>query len=305
MRSLSLLMLLSGAATLACSGTPAPPPTPAAPPAVAPVVLPPMPTLPAAPVATAPLPTDMAFYYTRPIVEADLTGKSLRELTLLRNTVYARAGNPFRKKWLDSYFRAQAWYQPRAQMDESLLTALDRANAATVARYEASLTRVTLGTRLGQLMEGLKGSTSIKDDDLIELVLLSRASGDDLTQTAASWEVTLPERIHTLIDVTPLDDPKMLTRQLAVEDLRDLSKRDLRLLRNTIYARHGREFKSPTLEGYFGRMEWYKADPAYTDARLSDLDRRNITLVQSVEDSIGGPMTEHEQQTAESWFDGA
>ncbi len=297
-----LVILVFASIALGCSGGPTSSPAPAVPPA--PVALPSMPTIPE-PVVVAPIPTDMTFYFTRPIVQSDVDGKTLRELTLMRNTIYARAGNPFRKRWLDGYFRAQSWYQPKAQMDEAVLSPLDRTNAAFVARYEAGLTRVVLGTRLGRYGERLKGQETLSDDDLIEVVLLARASGEDLVQWAANWEITVPARIHTLVEVTPLDDPKMLDRQLAVEDLRDLSKRDLRLLRNMVYARHGREFKSPTLQGYFARMEWYRPDPAFTEARLSELDQRNVKLIQSVEDSIGGPMTEHEQQTAESWFDGA
>src|SRR5262245_25089010 len=57
------------------------------------------------------------FYYTREITQQDLDGRSLRELTLMRNTIYARAGNRFRKKWLNDYFSAQPWYHPLATMD--------------------------------------------------------------------------------------------------------------------------------------------------------------------------------------------
>ena len=45
-------------------------------------------------------------YYDRALTPADLQGRTLRELTLMRNTVYARAGHPFRKKWLRDYFTA-------------------------------------------------------------------------------------------------------------------------------------------------------------------------------------------------------
>jgi hypothetical protein len=44
--------------------------------------------------------TDRPLYYTRPITEADVAGRSLRELAILRNTIFARAGQPFRKRWL-------------------------------------------------------------------------------------------------------------------------------------------------------------------------------------------------------------
>ena len=51
-----------------------------------------------------------ALYYDRALTPADLQGRTLRELALMRNTIYARAGHPFRKKWLRDYFTAQPWY---------------------------------------------------------------------------------------------------------------------------------------------------------------------------------------------------
>src|SRR5437773_10874911 len=69
-----------------------------------------------------------SLYYDREIRQEDLRGRTLRELTLMRNTIYARAGNPFRKKWLNDYFSAQPWYHPLPKMDETRLTTLDRKN---------------------------------------------------------------------------------------------------------------------------------------------------------------------------------
>ena len=66
--------------------------------------------------------SDRPLYYTRAIVPKDLSNRSLWELTLLRNTIYARAGNTFRKKWLADYFAAQPWYHPLPAIDESKLT---------------------------------------------------------------------------------------------------------------------------------------------------------------------------------------
>ena len=35
------------------------------------------------------------------------------------------------------------------------------------------------------------------------------------------------------------------------------------------YARRGRPFKSPIIREHFERMVWYKADPAFTESRLT------------------------------------
>lgn len=51
-------------------------------------------------------------YVTRPLTSDDLTGRSLRELTLMRNWIYARRNNEFRRRWLREFFVAQKWYSP-------------------------------------------------------------------------------------------------------------------------------------------------------------------------------------------------
>jgi hypothetical protein len=52
------------------------------------------------------------------------------------------------------------------------------------------------------------------------------------------------------------------------QDLAGLSARELTLLRNTVYARHGRPFQDPQLRAYFAKQPYYKPNPAYNDAYL-------------------------------------
>ena len=78
-------------------------------------------------------------YYESDITDADLAGRTLREFALLRNTIYARAGNSFRKPWLDAHFRAQPWYAPRYPTDgfpEHLLSAVERWNVELIADFQ-------------------------------------------------------------------------------------------------------------------------------------------------------------------------
>src|SRR5215813_7963896 len=221
-------------------------------------------------------------YYAREITDDDLIGRSLRELTLMRNTIYARAGNKFRKQWLNDYFSAQPWYHPLDKMDESKITALDRKNAETIAKYDADIPREELLAMQRMLLD------SQSEEDKIELRLVSMRLG--------RWAGSLDQ------ERTPLEDPTLLDKQIIVDSLKDFSRRDLRLIRNLIYARRGRPFKSDLLKGYFAAVDWYKPDPAYTDARLTPLDKRNINVILSVENSLGGPLTDWEHKREDGWF---
>jgi hypothetical protein len=246
----------------------------------------------AAPVAPPPAASAAArpLYYDRLITEADLDGRTLRELSLMRNTIFARAGNPFVKPWLDAYFRAQPWYRPSDRQDLSKLTPVDHRNVEIIAARERSIPREVLLAERSTLV----GRATLSPEDRIELRLLSEALGE----WSGGEDVPLSER-------NPLEDPRLLDGQLTVDMIDGMSRRDLRLLRNTIYARHGRPFKSPVLQAYFAEKAWYTPNDAFTEAMLTEVDKRNIKLVQSMEDRLGGPMKEWEAQKEEGWFDGA
>ena len=68
------------------------------------------------------------------------------------------------------------------------------------------------------------------------------------------------------------------------EDLEDLDKVQLRIMRNAVYARHGRMFQSEDLQTLFNECSWYTKNPEYTDGFLTETDRYNISLIQKYED---------------------
>lgn len=231
--------------------------------------------------------TNPEYYFNREITKADLEGRPLRELNLIRNTIFARAGNPFRKKWLRDYFTAQPWYKPAAKTDDSKLTALDRKNAEFVATFEAEIPRGELERRRKAITDRPKADRT--PEDLVELQLLARSLGQSSNEEG--------------VEKTPLDTPEMLDKVLTVEQLSNFSRRDLRLLRNMVYARRGRVFKSPVLQEFFLRTEWYQADETYSESKLTDIDRRNIKIIAGVEQELGGAVSDKEMGA--EWFGAA
>ncbi len=74
-----------------------------------------------------------------------------------------------------------------------------------------------------------------------------------------------------------------LDSKLTEADLKDLDKAQLRLMRNAVYARHGRTFKSVDLQSLWECYTWYKKNPSYNDDLLTDIDKYNIELIQKYE----------------------
>ena len=74
-----------------------------------------------------------------------------------------------------------------------------------------------------------------------------------------------------------------LDSKLTDADLKDLDKAQLRLMRNAVYARHGRTFKSVDLQSLWECYAWYKKNPNYSDGLLTEIDKYNIDLIQKYE----------------------
>jgi len=76
---------------------------------------------------------------TRRLTEADLAGKTHKQLRRMRNEVYARYGRRFNNADLQSYFDLQPWYKPRyspGKFPSSLLTEIQFSNVQFIRSYE-------------------------------------------------------------------------------------------------------------------------------------------------------------------------
>ncbi|HEX8351754.1 MAG TPA: protein kinase, partial [Pyrinomonadaceae bacterium] len=72
-------------------------------------------------------------------------------------------------------------------------------------------------------------------------------------------------------------------------DLSGVTAAQLRLLRNTVYARYGRVFREDDLKQYFPSRPWYSPRDGYSDRLLSTNDRANADLIKVFEDNDGAP----------------
>lgn len=66
---------------------------------------------------------------------------------------------------------------------------------------------------------------------------------------------------------------------LRAGDLQFMSEWELTLMRNEIYAVHGRIFQDSELRAYFQQRPWYRPDPSFQESRLSARERRNAKFI--------------------------
>ena len=72
-------------------------------------------------------------------------------------------------------------------------------------------------------------------------------------------------------------------RELRPYELILLTNNQLRVMRNAFFAQHGFIFRSQDLANIFGNMRGYIPNPYFHEDMLTEIDRRNIAIIQRLE----------------------
>jgi hypothetical protein len=117
------------------------------------------------------------------------------------------------------------------------------------------------------------------DENLKGLKIINPWSG---VPEDGEWEIGL--RKQDALDYLDGKFPQASFRLLASDELTRLSKSDLKLMRNEIFARYGMKFKTGgEMDSYFKKQSWYIAQHENVDKFLTDLELKNIQIIKEVE----------------------
>lgn len=84
--------------------------------------------------------------------------------------------------------------------------------------------------------------------------------------------------------------PESHFQYLKEWELEGLSKEELKIARNEIYARHGRMFQDDSLQAYFNSCSWYTPSIApedFKESMLNEVEIANRDLIVSYEKEMG------------------
>ncbi|MDB9374042.1 protein kinase domain-containing protein [Nodularia sphaerocarpa] len=100
--------------------------------------------------------------------------------------------------------------------------------------------------------------------------------------------VTSPVIQQTVLPSPTTNSYLWLSERLVTDaDLDDKDGLELDIMRNSIYARHGRRFDTPSLQEYFNNQSWYNpvySPKAFPPKLLSNLEQRNAEYVSKYQD---------------------
>lgn len=249
---------------------------------------------------------------------ADLAAVPLEDLTLMRGIVFGRHGRVFKDATIRTFLEAQDWYKPNANFQNSMLNATENRNLDLVRVAEASkhetvqpgdmrywltrtLTARKLGTHSGAEWRVLRAEVEAihgkrfsepwlqqyfeerywyKPSDKYDAKSLSALEQKNLLTIEAA------QKKSRKIAIAPGDMELFEDKLIAPTMLHGLSLNELRLLRNEIYARHGRQFQAPWLSQYFFSQPWYQPDDNFKDEELSGKDKLNVETIVAYEKKI-------------------
>lgn len=176
-----------------------------------------------------------SYYPAERLTEADLEDRSLRELSLMRNTIFARAGQEFSTEWLREYFNDQPWYEGGG-LDDDEFSERDRHNVRTIRAYETGLSELNLRNRRrdhwrshGLPSDGQWSAPGPFEDhqDVVEAKLIDEALDALFEKTGAYRRPSDPGE-HQFDDIGKLPDgfgELKLGQRLEASDQRDVEAR--------------------------------------------------------------------------------
>lgn len=126
------------------------------------------------------------------------------------------------------------------------------------------------------------------------LIVLAAIATFVIADTASAQVPSIPRKTQTVKRTTqPQRNPNVAwgtqydwlsTRYATYDDIRNYDRGQVRVLKNSIYARHGRKFKDANLRAYFKKQAWY--NPRYDEVPAKDFNKyenANIAFLKKYE----------------------
>jgi hypothetical protein len=253
------------------------------------------------------------------IKQAQAQPLAMEDLKLLRGIIFGRHGRVFKDNDIKGYLEEQSWYKPNPQFKNSMLNNTERQNLDVIRIAEASKhdtiqpgdmrywrDRQIMPRKLGK-HSGAEWKVLVAE---VEAIHGKRFDDDPwLQQYFDDRYWYFPNEKYDAKKLSPIErknleilggaqkrqrnvailpgDMEFFENKLISERmLTGLSLHELRLLRNEIYARHGRMFHAEWLQQYFFFQPWYNPDENFKDEELSGNDKVNVETIVNYENKI-------------------
>ncbi len=253
------------------------------------------------------------------IKQSQVQSLALEDLKLMRGLVFGRHGRIFKDAEIKTYLEAQDWFKPNPDFKNSMLNDVERRNLDLIRIAEAAkhptiqpgdmrywVSRPLIAKKLGR-HSGAEWKVLIAEVEAIhgkrfddqpwlqqyfeERYWYSPRAEYDAKKLSANERKSLEmlaaaQKRQRNVALLPGDMELFERRTISESMLHGLSLHELRLLRNEVYARHGRMFRADWLQQYFFGQPWYSPDENFKDEELSGNDKLNVETIVRYENKI-------------------
>lgn len=96
-------------------------------------------------------------------------------------------------------------------------------------------------------------------------------------------QITTETAVNLIHEIVENGNYKLLDQLLSKEQLKNATLSQLRLIRNTIYAKYGYTFKQKELQEHFSKFDWYSPKFNNVNNQLTPIDKSNLDLIIKLE----------------------
>jgi hypothetical protein len=263
-------------------------------------------------------PGDMRVWRAKLITDDNLREYSGAELTILAAEIEALRGKTFSEEWLQKYFDERYWYKRNPAYDPAVLTAIERKNIERLLaeKEKGRKTAISIGD-MGNFQNVLLTEDKFAGLSILELRILreefyarrgKKFDAPGIRDYFAWRDWYKPAKNQKLVKLNATEQKNVdllaayettLREKLATEVIKDdtlgaMFAEDLRVLRNEVYARHGRIFKDKELQKYFESQAWYKPNADFKDDQLNEIETQNLAKIREAEETATSKFSEAE-----------
>lgn len=264
-------------------------------------------------------PGDLRFWEKKLIPEDNVYADTAAEWRVMIAEIEAIHGKTFPDEpWLQNYFEERYWYKINPNYSPAVLSEIERGNIETITKKRELERKVAVSPgdmdkfQNVLLTEEMLSGATISELRIMRNEFEARRGKKFLTpgyrsffefqewyqpakdQSKVVLNETEKKNVETILRVENRLREEIAKEPKTAEDFSGLFTEDLRLLRNEIYARHGRVFKTKILNDYFSEQTWYRPDLNYSDAILTAIESNNLKAIKEAEDAAVSKFTEVE-----------
>jgi len=264
-------------------------------------------------------PGDLRYWIKKEIPEDKVFSASAVDWQIMIAEIEAIHGKTFpEREWLQKYFDERYWYRRNPKYSPTVLSEIERKNLESLSSRKERFTNTAVSVgdmdkfQNVLLTEELLDGISLNDLRLMRFEFYARRGRRYTTPGFLQefqwrdWYKPLKDQSKVKLNKIEEQNVKLIermeadwreymaTEEISQDMLDGLFIEDLRVLRNEIYARHGRIFKDKELQKYFSEQPWYKPNADFKDEMLTEKEYKNLSIIRQSEESSLSKFTERQ-----------